>query len=65
MKRGMWVGKILVIALVGFSIAFGIIIGTMYLWNWLVPELFNGPVLNFWQILGLLALSKIFFWSFG
>lgn len=65
MKRGMWVGKIFVIALVGISIAFGLVIGTMYLWNWLVPELFSGPVINFWQTLGLLALSKIFFWSFG
>lgn len=65
MKRGMWVGKILMIALIGISIAFGFVIGTMYLWNWLVPELFSGPVINFWQTLGLLALSKIFFWSFG
>ena len=31
----------------------------MTLWNWLVPELFNGPVLNYWQTLGLFILSKI------
>lgn len=41
------------------------IFGTMYLWNWLVPELFHGPVINFWQTLGLVALSKILFGGFG
>jgi hypothetical protein len=43
--------------------AFGFV--TMYLWNWLVPELFNGPELSFWQTLGLLVLSKILFSGFG
>lgn len=38
---------------------------TMSLWNWLVPVLFNGPTLSFWQALGLLLLSKILFWGFG
>ncbi|MBI1767472.1 MAG: hypothetical protein HY015_06360 [Bacteroidetes bacterium] len=47
----------LAIAVVGFI--------TMSLWNWLVPELFHGPVITFWQALGLLILSKILFWSFG
>lgn len=32
---------------------------TMYLWNWLVPELFNGPTLSFWQTAGLFILSKL------
>ena len=32
---------------------------TMSLWNWLVPTLFHGPVLNFWQTAGLFLLSKI------
>lgn len=39
--------------------------GTMYLWNWLVPTLFHGPVINIWQTLGLLVLSKILFGGFG
>jgi len=39
--------------------------GTMWLWNWLVPELFNGPHITYWQTLGLLALTKILFWGFG
>ena len=27
------------------------------LWNWLIPELFNGPTLTFWQAAGLELLS--------
>ncbi|MBS1486884.1 MAG: hypothetical protein JST43_04785 [Bacteroidetes bacterium] len=38
---------------------------TMQLWNWLVPTLFNGPLVSFWQALGLLVLSKILFSGFG
>jgi hypothetical protein len=32
---------------------------TMSLWNWLVPALFHGPVLTYWQTAGLFILSKI------
>jgi hypothetical protein len=32
---------------------------TMYLWNALIPLLFHGPVLTFWQTAGLFLLSKI------
>ena len=32
---------------------------TMSLWNWLIPLLFHGPVLTFWQTAGLFILSKI------
>lgn len=32
---------------------------TMYLWNSLIPLLFHGPVLTFWQTAGLFLLSKI------
>jgi hypothetical protein len=38
---------------------------TMSLWNWLVPVLFQGPALNFWQTLGLLLLSRILFGGWG
>lgn len=33
----------------------------MLLWNSLVPELFRGPPLQYWQALGLLLLSRILF----
>ncbi len=57
MKITMWVALGLL-----FILAFGWI--TMSLWNWLVPDLFHGPVINFYQALGLLLLSKIIF-GFG
>ncbi len=65
MKQGIWAGKILLMALAAISFIFVMIIATQYLWNWLVPQLFAGPFITFWQTAGLLALSKIFLWSFG
>lgn len=62
MNRGLWIVKIVVmiaLAIVAFTFV------TMWLWNWLVPELFNGPMIDFWQTLGLLVLSKILFSGFG
>ncbi len=32
---------------------------TMSLWNWLIPVLFHGPVITFWQTAGLFILSRI------
>lgn len=32
---------------------------TMSLWNSLIPSLFHGPVLSFWQTAGVFLLSKI------
>ena len=32
----------------------------MLLWNALIPELFNGPILSFWQTFGLIVLFRIF-----
>jgi hypothetical protein len=51
---------------VGFAVVGYLILGfvTLVLWNWLVPTLFKGPVITYWQSLGLLALSKILFWGF-
>lgn len=36
----------------------------MGLWNWLVPGVFGGRTITFWQALGLLILSKILFGGF-
>ncbi len=34
---------------------------TMWLWNWLMPEIFGLKVITFWQALGLNMLSGILF----
>jgi hypothetical protein len=36
---------------------FGFIV--MNLWNWLVPAVFGGKLVTFWQALGILALARI------
>ncbi|MEM9144228.1 MAG: hypothetical protein AAGA86_14660 [Bacteroidota bacterium] len=59
----------------GFKILFAILAGillifllgyvTLWLWNWLVPDIFGLPSISYWQAVGLLALAKILFGSFG
>jgi hypothetical protein len=38
-------------------------LAVMYLWNWLVPELFGLPALGFWEAVGLLVLCHLLFKS--
>lgn len=33
----------------------------MWLWNWLMPELFRLPHIGFWQAAGILVLSHLLF----
>jgi len=49
----------------GVAAVFGFTLVVMLLWNALVPELFRGPELGYWQTLGLLVLSKILFSGIG
>lgn len=51
--------KYIGIGILGMGFIIGVIFGVQALWNWLVPELFNGPVLTYWQTAGLFLLSKI------
>ena len=39
------------------AILFGFVI--MWLWNWLMPEIFGLTTLTYWQAVGLFILSKI------
>jgi hypothetical protein len=45
--------------ILGIAFVILVIFGVQALWNWLIPDLFNGPVLNYWQTAGLFLLSKI------
>jgi len=42
---------ILAAAVFGFAV--------MNLWNWLIPAMFGGKIITFWQALGILVLSRI------
>lgn len=57
-----YVGKFVVMG-IAFLALFTYVV--MLLWNWLVPEIFNGPELNYWQTLGVLILAKILFAGMG
>ena len=63
MKRN-WTVRVLKIALLGTLaiVVFGFVV--MSLWNWLMPAVFGWRLINFWQALGLLVLSKILFGGF-
>jgi len=52
-----------IIGITGLAILFGFII--MWLWNWLMPEIFGLPSLTYWQAIGLFILSKILLGGFG
>ena len=56
------IGKGILIAAVVVT-ALGFVI--MTLWNALIPDLFHGPVLTFWQSIGLLILSHLLFRGWG
>lgn len=45
-----------------FLALFGFVV--MSLWNWLMPALFGWKMVTFWQAIGLVILSKIFFGGF-
>jgi len=51
-----------IVAIGALAILFGYIL--MSLWNWLMPELFDLPMITYWQAVGLFFLAKILF-GFG
>jgi hypothetical protein len=63
MKRKM--KKLMVLIPIGILAVtlFGFIV--MSLWNWLVPAMFGGKLITFWQALGVLVLSRLLFGGFS
>jgi hypothetical protein len=62
--RGRWVarGAAFVVFLLAFVAVLSLVV--MSLWNALIPSLFHGPTLQYWQAVGLLVLSRILFGGF-
>ena len=60
-RIGLAIGGIVIAILIAFI--FGIAV--MYLWNWLMPEIFGLPEISFWQAWGFVILSKILFGRLG
>jgi hypothetical protein len=64
MNRKFWLLRGLRFALFGALFITLVAFVTMSLWNWLVPALFQGPVISLGQTFGLLLLSRILFGGF-
>jgi hypothetical protein len=54
-----------VLLIVGLIVLAGIVLALplQLLWNWLMPTIFNLPMISFWQALGLNIMSGILFRS--
>ncbi len=52
---GLIIGGLAMATLMGF--VFGLLV--MWLWNWLMPELFGLKAISFWQAWGIVVLSHI------
>ena len=65
-KSPAMIAGLIVLAIIGITalaILFGFVI--MWLWNALMPELFDLPSLTYWQAIGLFILSKILLGGIG
>ena len=55
------IGVIVVAFIVLLGLDFLLAIPTMYLWNWLMPKLFNLTTITYWQAYGLSLLAGLLF----
>jgi hypothetical protein len=62
--RGRWVARGAAFLVLGLAFIAVLSFVVMSLWNGLVPGLFHGPTLQFWQAVGLLILCRILFGGF-
>jgi hypothetical protein len=63
-SRKHWLVKAPLFLVIGAAAALLFTFLTMSLWNALMPDLFGLKLLSFWQTLGLLVLSWLFFGRF-
>ena len=47
----------------GFTFLYGLVV--MLLWNWLMPDIFGLPRIDYWHAWGVVLLSHILFKSWG
>lgn len=52
-----------ILGIAGLAILFGFVI--MWLWNWLMPDIFGLTTLTYWQAVGIFILFKILLGSCG
>jgi len=59
--KGRWIVHGLKVLLVVLAAATALSFIVMGLWNWLVPPIIGWKAIDFWQALGLLALTRVLF----
>lgn len=63
--RGSRVAKTIgwIFAGIGIAAVLGLVLGygLMWLWNWLMPEIFGLPEIGYWQAVGLFVLCHLLF----
>jgi hypothetical protein len=59
--RRHFVWKGLAFLVIGTAVVAAMSFVVMSLWNTLIPRLFSGPVVTFWQAAGLFVLSRLLF----
>jgi len=62
-RRLIWIIPAAIVGITLFIFIGGEIV--KLLWNWLLPALFHGPAITFWQAVALLALCRILFGHHG
>ena len=62
-KKWIFLAPLAILAMILFVFLGGEIV--LRLWNWLLPPLFGWRQITFWQALGLLALCRVLFGSWG
>ncbi|HEV1995281.1 MAG TPA: hypothetical protein VGR03_13205 [Candidatus Acidoferrum sp.] len=63
LKRLIFIAPLAIVGMLLFIAIGGEIV--LQLWNWLLPSLFGGRQITFWQALGILALCRILFGGSG
>jgi hypothetical protein len=59
-RKKFWlIAPLAILAMAGFVFV------VMTLWNWLVPAIFGGKLITYWQALGILVLSRILVGGLG
>ncbi len=59
--RRHFIGRVIGFGAVAVVAAFVFGFAVMFLWNWLMPDLFGLKAVSYWQAWGILALSWILF----
>ncbi len=51
-------------AIIIFAVVVLLTVPVYFLWNWLMPDIFGLPIINFWQAMGINILSSILFGNY-